>query len=94
MEITDENRATLQPFVNRFIDLANDMMQEGVPLPIVSSSLMTACATFATYVVAGNDGALRDSGVEKLRDIFAIELSAIQKIKIDQARREGAEVEE
>ena len=93
MEITEENRGMLQPYVNQFIDLANEMMQQGIPLPVVSSSLMTACATFATFVVAGNDGALRESGVEKLRDIFAVELSAIQKLRIDQARKEGAIVD-
>ena len=90
MEITDENRGMLQPYVNQFIDLANNMTQQGVPAAVVSSSLMTACATFSTFVVTGNEGALRESGVEKIRDIFAIELSAIQKLKIEQAKREGA----
>ncbi|MCH1602996.1 MAG: DUF3144 domain-containing protein [Luminiphilus sp.] len=93
MEITDENRGMLQPYVNQFIDLANNMAQQGIPLPVVSSSLMTACATFSTFVVAGNEGALRESGVEKLRDIFAAELSAIQKLKIEQAKKDGAIVD-
>ena len=93
MEITDENRGMLQPYVNQFIDLANNMKRQGVPLPVVSSSLMTACATFSTFVVAGNEGALRESGVEKLRDIFATELSAIQKLKIEQARKKGVVVD-
>ena len=93
MEISDENRGMLQPYVNQFVDLANKMTKQGIPLPVVSSALMTACATYSTYVVAGNEGALRESGVEKLRDIFAIELSAIQKLKIEKAKREGAVVD-
>jgi len=93
VEITDENRGMLQPYVNQFIDLANNMTQQGIPLPVVSSSLMTACATFSTFVVAGNESALRESGVEKLRDIFAVELSAIQTLKIEQAKKERAVVD-
>ena len=36
-------------------------------------------------VVAGNDGALRDSGVAKLKELFAQELDVIQKAKLRQA---------
>ena len=53
--------------VNRFIALANEMTAEGdSPPAVVSSGLMMACAVYSTYVVTGNDGALRESGVEKL----------------------------
>jgi hypothetical protein len=43
---------------------------------------------YSTYVVAGNDGALRDTGVAKLKELFAQELDVIQKAKLRQA---GAE---
>ena len=94
MKITDENRVTLQPYVEHFVKLANAMTEDGVPMAVVSSAFMTACATYSTFVVAGNDGALRESGVEKLRDIFATELAAIQRLKIEQAKAGGAVVEE
>lgn len=94
MEITDENRVVLQPYVEQFVRLANAMTKDGVPLAVVSSAFMTACATYSTFVVAGNDGALRESGVEKLRDIFATELAAIQRLKIKEATAEGAVVKE
>ena len=46
---------------------------------------MRACAVYATYVVAGNDGALRESGVAKLKELFAQDLDVIQKAKLRQA---------
>ena len=46
---------------------------------------MRACAVYATYVVTGNDGALRESGVAKLKELFAQELDVIQKAKLRQA---------
>ena len=94
MEITDENRAVLQPYVEQFVGLANAMQKDGVPIAVVSSAFMTACATYSTFVVTGNDGALRAAGVEKLRDIFAIELAAIQRLKIEQAKANGALINE
>ena len=77
--------------VNRFIELANTMANEGKSREMVSSGLMTACAVYATYVVTGNDGALRESGVDKLTDLFKKELAQAQEAKIKQAKREGKE---
>jgi len=94
LKITDENRVVLQPYVQQFVRLANTMTKDGVPMAVVSSAFMTACATYSSYVVAGNNGALRESGVEKLADIFATELTAIQRLKIEQATAEGAIVKE
>lgn len=79
--------------VNRFIALANDMTSDGNASPqIVSSGLMLACAVYSTYTVTGNDGALRDSGIEKLTKLFGEELALVQARKIEQAKREGKDV--
>lgn len=78
--------------VNRFIDLANEMKNEGRSLQLISSGLMTACGLYATYVVTGNDGALGDSGVEKMAALFKEELAQVQRAKIEQARLEGRDV--
>ena len=51
-----------------------------------------ACAVYSTYVVTGNDGALRESGVEKLTKLFGDELMTLQKLKVDQAQRDGKDV--
>ena len=43
---------------------------------------MRACAVYSTYVVTGNDGALKPSGIEKMQQLFGEELAAIQEAKI------------
>jgi hypothetical protein len=78
--------------VNEFIALANKMKDDGLALQLVSSSLMTACALYATYVVTGNDGALRESGVDKLTKLFGDEVRVLQARKIEQAQRDGKDV--
>ena len=47
------------------------MKNDGASINFVSTALMRACEVYATYVVAGNDGALRESGVAKLKELFA-----------------------
>ena len=73
-----------QDAINAFINVANEMKNDGASINFVSTALMRACAVF-TYVVAGNDGALRESGVAKLKELFAQELDVIQKAKLRQA---------
>ena len=77
--------ASQQDAIQAFIDLANDMKNEGATIQFVSTALMRACAVYSTYVVAGNEGALRKSGIDKLKDLFATEVDAIQRLKLKQA---------
>ena len=76
---------TQQDAIKAFIDLANDMKNEGATVQFISTALMRACAVYSTYVVAGNEGALRKSGIEKLKTLFAGEVDAIQRFKLEQA---------
>jgi hypothetical protein len=79
--------------MQRFIDLANAMKDEGVPVNIVSWSLMTACGIYATYSVVGNKGGLNPSGVDKVADAFRQNLLNIQSLRRQQQeaeRRDGA----
>ena len=78
---------TQQEAINAFINLANEMKNNGASIQFVSTALMRACAVYATYVVAGNDGALKESGIEKLSEVFAKELNVIQEAKIAEAGR-------
>ncbi|MDB4049556.1 DUF3144 domain-containing protein [Luminiphilus sp.] len=78
--------------VNEFIALANAMKDKEISLQMVSSSLMTASALYATYTVAGNEGALKEAGIKKLTELFGLELESVQKAKIAQAEREGKDV--
>jgi len=77
--------ASQQDAIQAFIDLANEMKNEGVSIQFISTALMRACAVYSTYVVAGNEGALRKSGVEKLKELFAHEVDTIQRAKLEQA---------
>ena len=74
-----------QDAINAFINVANEMKNDGASINFVSTALMRACAVYSTYVVAGNDGALRESGVVKLKELFAQELDVIQRAKLRQA---------
>jgi hypothetical protein len=67
--------------MQRFIDLANAMKDEGVPVNVVSWALMTASGIYATYSVAGNSGGLNPSGVEKVADAYKQNLRNIQALR-------------
>lgn len=77
--------------LNSFIALANHMTNEdGLDSKVVSTALMRACAVYSTFVITGNEGALRDSGIEKVTKIFSEELVAVQNAKIAQSNNEGS----
>ena len=87
------NQEQQNQIVHRFIDVANEITAGGDASPAaVSSGLMMACAVYSTYVVTGNDGALRESGIEKLSKLFREELAFVQKRKIEQAKNAGKDV--
>ena len=77
--------ASQQEAINAFIDLANEMKNDGASAQFVLAALMRASAVYSTYVVAGNKGALRESGIIKMKELFAKELAVIQKAKLQQA---------
>ena len=73
--------------INRFIGLANEMANnEEIPQKVISSALMTACAFYSTFVVTGNDGALNESGIEKMTKLFGERLAVVQRSKEAQAK--------
>ena len=71
--------------VNRFIELANTMKDEGIKIPLVSQAMMTACATYATFAAAGNAGGLTESGVDKMAEVYKRELQQVQVAKKSRA---------
>ncbi len=75
--------------MQRFVDLANTMKNEGVPTRVVSAALMTASGVYATYTVAGNNGGLNPSGVEKVAQSYKQNLERIQEAKREQAQAGG-----
>jgi hypothetical protein len=66
---------------NRFIELANEMKDEKVDPTLVSGALMTASCIYATYVAAGNKGALEPSGIDKVVNIYRRTLEHHQELK-------------
>lgn len=66
---------------NKFIDLANEIKNEGIDPALVSGALMTASSIYATYVAAGNNGALEPTGVDKVVDLYRRTLEHFQDVK-------------
>ena len=80
----DHNHCT-----HKFIDLANELKDEGHDPQLVSAALMAASGIYATYITAGNTGGLQPSGVDKVVMMFRRNLEHIQERK--KAENEVAE---
>lgn len=89
--MSDAQREQHDDCMKRFIDLANAMKDEGVPVNMVSWALMTASGVYATYSVAGNAGGLNPSGIEKIADAYKQNLTNIQALKRAQQPSEQGE---
>ena len=74
-----------QDAINAFINVANEMKNDGASINFVSTALMRACAVYSTYAVAGNQGGLHQSGVEKLEKLFGQQLAVVQQAKLAEA---------
>ena len=70
-----------QACLNRFIELANQMKEEGTAAPVVSAAMMSASAVYATYVTTGNAGGLTDSGVDKVTAAYKQHLQRVQQMR-------------
>lgn len=68
----------------RFIALANTMKDDGLDLGLVSQAMMSASGVYATYAIAGNEGGLNQSGVDKLVELYKASLEEIQQTKKQQ----------
>lgn len=66
---------------SRFVELANEMKEEGTDIRIVNAALMAASGIYATYSTAGNAGALEPTGVDKVVTLYRQNLEHIQKRK-------------
>lgn len=66
---------------NKFIELANELRHEEIDSTLVSGALMTASAIYATFVAAGNDGALEPAGVERIVELYKRTLEHHQNLK-------------
>ena len=65
----------------RFIELANSMKDDGIDRRVVSAALMASSGIYATYMAAGNAGALEPTGVDKVVAAYRQTLEHIQNRK-------------
>ncbi|MEH6516440.1 MAG: DUF3144 domain-containing protein [Halioglobus sp.] len=87
--MADSENEIHQAVMQKFIDLANTIKDDGTPPRVISAGLMTASCVYSTYTVAGNGGGLNESGVEKVTDAYRRQLQMIQ----DARRSEVADKE-
>ena len=67
--------------VTEFINLANQFKDEGLEPQLVSAGLMAASGVYVTFATAGNNGVLKDSGIDKAVEMYAANLKYIQEHK-------------
>ena len=82
-KINEENH---HKCVDRFVELANALKDEGLEPRLVSHALMSASGIYATYAIAGNANGLNQAGVERLTEIYQANLENIQRSKREQSR--------
>lgn len=90
--MSDNNREQMEQFsalVQRLVELCNETKNEGMPVASVNAAMISACATYATYAAAGNNGYLQQTGVDKTVAAFRRQLTHIQKIKKQQLNPDG-----
>jgi hypothetical protein len=73
---------------NKFIELANQLKDEKIDPALVSGALMTASGIYATYLAAGNRGALQPSGIDKVVALYRRTLEHHQEVKKAQVQQE------
>ena len=78
---------------NQFITLANELKDNGVPIHVISWSMLTAGAVYSTFSVAGNTGGLNPSGVDKVVDSFRDCMNQVQDARKAELSEAGAELE-
>lgn len=75
-----------QEYLNAFIDLANKLKDDGGEPVIISAALMSASSVYTTYVHAGNEGYLQDSGITKVLNAYEKHLYQVQAYKQAEAQ--------
>ncbi len=80
--------------MHKFIDMANEMKEQGHDASLVSAALMTSSSVYATFVSVGNTGGLEPSGVDKIVDVYRLNLERIQEQRKAADEAQKAEADE
>ena len=78
---TNQDFAQYQQMITRFIDLANEMKDEGQSPPSVNAALMLASGLYATYLAVGNEGRLEHKAIDQVTGVYRKNLAALQQLK-------------
>ncbi len=89
--MTEQQKQTedTMQLVEKFITLANEIKDDGTPIEMVNTALQLASGTYSTYLTAGNEGYLKQVGIDKLTEVFKHNLTQIQHFKKAQFNPEG-----
>ena len=79
--MADVKVENLDDCIQRFVELANTMQREKIPQGVISTALMTASGIYATFVAAGNEGGLTESGMDKITAAYRGQLEQVQAAK-------------
>jgi len=79
--MSESENNQIQEVMQKFVDLANGIKDEGIDPRIITVGLMRASGVYSTYVVAGNEGGLNESGIEKVAEAYKQQLAFIQQAK-------------
>ncbi len=72
---------------HKFIELANELKDQGHDMQLVSAALMAASGIYATYITAGNAGGLQPSGIDKVVMLYRRSLEHIQQRKKEESEK-------
>ena len=79
--MTKTENEVIQECLDKFIECANTLKDDGIKPKLVSHAMMCASTVYITYALAGNDGYLADADQDRVVDVYKKELQQIQAIK-------------
>lgn len=80
--LTQKNtRAEHLDVTQQFIDLANELKNQGHDINLISAALMSASGIYTTYTIAGDQGYLQPAGVDKVAERYKHNLAYLQEVK-------------
>lgn len=84
-----KNNEKVQELQNKFIDLANQLKDDGEDIVLINTAMMLASGHYATYVTVGNEGYLKPGGVQKITQVYQHNLAQLQRAREAHLNPEG-----
>jgi len=87
--MSDNDGQRHMKLINRFVEIANAMKDEGHPVEMVNHAMMCASSIYASYSVAGNEGFLQDSGIDKVSGMYRDQLVRVREMRQQELKAQG-----